>query len=444
MATIGCFALIFLVLHAVAAGIIRRKKRQARRTPGAHPSRSAIFDAIDRPAYLLIWIFGAYLAFAPLLLKVHAGPTADFARAALAKLFDAGIFATVFWLCLRTARVADLALEHWAARSPGILEEFFGPLLGEALEALVPVVGVLLALPLLGLPPAYHDLLAKATSLMIIGAVSWFLFRSIASGRDLVLARYNIALADNLRARVVHTQVRVITKSLYVGIGVLTIGCALMEFSEVRHVGASLLASAGILGVVGGLAAQSTLTNLFAGFQLAMAQPIRLDDVVVVEGAWGRIEEITLTYVIVHVWDDTRLVVPLSYFITKPFQNWTRTSSNIMGQVHFWTDYTLSVDELRPVVERIVTACPLWDRRFWNLQVVEADQTAMQLRILATASDSSRAWDLRCKIREEVLAYLQKRSPAPLPRVRAEIARAVGGAGNAAAHDSSAPCSEKP
>jgi small-conductance mechanosensitive channel len=360
------------------------------------------------------------MAVAPILLRLPPGHMVDTGREILAKLFNAGFFCVIVWLVVRLTRVMDLRLAQWAARAHSALDEFLAPLLGKGLRAVAPVAAIVLALPLIGLPPAYSGLIAKVSSILIIAAVSWFLFRLVQSGRDIVLRKYDITLADNLRARTIHTQVRVITKTLYVSLGILTLGSALMVFSEVRHVGASILASAGIASVIAGLAAQSTLSNLFAGFQLALAQPIRLDDVVVVEGAWGRIEEITLTYVVIHVWDDTRLVAPLNYFITKPIQNWTRVSANIMGQVHFWADYTLPVAELRPVVGRIVQACPLWDRRFWNLQVVEASEQAVQLRILATASDSSKAWDLRCQIREEVLAYIQERYPSSLPRARAE------------------------
>lgn len=422
----ACFVLAFLALHAIAAALIHRKKKNIRQDAEAKGPETkawhlAVFEAVGRPLYLLIWVFGAYFALAPLLVKLPPGAEVDAGREMFAKLFDLGVFCVVVWLFVRLTRVIDLRLEQWAAHTKSTMDEFLVPLLGKGLRAIVPVAAVVLALPLIGLPPAYNDVAAKASSLMIVAAVAWFLSSSIQSGRDLLLTKYDMTSADNLRARAVHTQVKVIAKSLYVALGILTLGSALMVFNEVRHFGASLLASAGLLSIIAGLAAQSTLTNLFAGFQLALAQPIRLDDVVIVEGAWGRVEEITLTYVVVHVWDDTRMVAPLSYFITKPFQNWTRVSANIMGQVHFWADYTLPVNEIRPVVGRIVAGCALWDKRYWNLQVVEASDNAVQLRILATASDSSKAWDLRCQIREEVIAYLQEHYPSSLPRMRAAL-----------------------
>jgi small-conductance mechanosensitive channel len=192
-----------------------------------------------------------------------------------------------------------------------------------------------------------------------------------------------------------------------------------MMFEEVRRVGTSILASAGVLGLIIGFAAQKTIANLFAGFQLAMTQPIRLDDVVIVESEWGRVEEITLTYVIVHIWDDRRLVLPLSYFIEKPFQNWTRVSASLLGSIFLWVDFTLPIAELRRTVQRIVENCEDWDRRFWNLQVTDTSERAMQIRILATAADSGKAWNLRCEIREKLIEAVQREH---LPRLRTDLA----------------------
>lgn len=229
--------------------------------------------------------------------------------------------------------------------------------------------------------------------------------------------------ADNLKARKVYTQLQVIVRVTYVVISVFTAATILMLFQEVRHVGTSLLASAGIVGIIAGVAAQKTLANLFAGFQLALAQPVLQDDVVIVEGEWGRVEEITLTYVVVHLWDDRRLILPLSYFIEKPFQNWTRTSARIMGSVFVWVDYSFPVDQGRHALKGIIENSPLWDRRFWNLQVSDATDKAIQLRVLATSSDSSKSWDLRCEIREKFLAYIQRHHADDLPRYRGEISQ---------------------
>lgn len=208
----------------------------------------------------------------------------------------------------------------------------------------------------------------------------------------------------------------------------------LMTFDAVRQIGVSLLASAGVIGVILGFAAQKSIATLFSGIQLALTQPIRLDDVLVLEGEWGRVEEITLTYVVVRIWDLRRLVVPVSYFLEQPFQNWTRTSSSIMGSVSFYTDYSIPVDILRGKIAEFVQQSSLWDGVFFNLQVIDSTEKSMQLRVLVTASDSSKAWDLRCELREKILLYIQSEYPGALPRVRAEFSENMGkGVGSVAA-----------
>jgi small-conductance mechanosensitive channel len=194
-----------------------------------------------------------------------------------------------------------------------------------------------------------------------------------------------------------------------------------MVFDQVRSLGASVLASAGVLSIIIGFAAQRTIANLFAGFQLALTQPIRLDDVVIVENEWGRIEEVTLTYVVVRIWDMRRLIVPLSYFIEKPFQNWTRSRSDLLGTVFIHADYTIPVDAVREELKRIVAQSSLWDGQVCVLQVTNATERTVELRALASAPDASKAWDLRCEIREKLIAFVQQNFPESLPRLRAEV-----------------------
>jgi small-conductance mechanosensitive channel len=295
------------------------------------------------------------------------------------------------------------------------------------LKVIVPVVMVVAALPFIGLSPASLGLAGKVSSILIICAVTWVFFLCVRTLEGVVLSKYDIKATDNLQARKIYTQVHVISKTLYVLITIFAAASVLMLFEEVRRFGTSILASAGVLGIVVGFAAQRTIANLFAGFQLALTQPIRLDDVVIVDGEWGRIEEFTLTYIVVRIWDERRLVVPLSYFIEKPFQNWTRASAELLGSVHVWADYSLPVSELRPAIQQIVESCRDWDHRFWNLQVTEVTDRAIQLRVLATASDSSKAWDLRCEVREKLIALLQEKYPHCLPRFRTEPTGEIAG-----------------
>jgi len=336
-----------------------------------------------------------------------------------ALLACAAIFGALFWLFSRLTRSIEARFKAWSGKSASKLDDLVVPLLVRSLRIIGPVVGVILASPMVRLSPESAGVLTKGSSILIIGAVAYVLFQAVSLGEKAVLARYDITAADNLQARKVYTQVHVLSKTLYVIIGVFTVASVLMLFEEVRRFGTSILASAGVVGIIIGFAAQRTIANLFAGFQLGMTQPIRIDDVVIVEGEWGRIEEITLTYVVVRIWDDRRLIVPLSYFIEKPFQNWTRMSADILGSVFVWADYTLPIGEVRPAVQRIVEGCKDWDRRFWNLQVTDATDRAMQLRVLATAADASKAWDLRCEIREKLIAFIQQNHPQGLPKVRA-------------------------
>jgi len=256
---------------------------------------------------------------------------------------------------------------------------------------------------------------------MLIVTVAVMLFQAVHLGERAVLAEFDINAADNLQARKIYTQVHVISKLVYFVITLFTIASILMLFQEVRQFGTSILASAGVVGIIFGFAAQKTIANLFAGFQIAMTQPIRLDDVVIVEGEWGRVEEISLTYVVIHIWDDRRLVVPLGYFIEKPFQNWTRVSAQLLGSVFLRVDYTMPLEELRKALKDIIETHPLWDRRFWNLQVTDASEKTMQVRVLATTADSSKGWDLRCDIRERIITYIQKNHPESLPQFRTQI-----------------------
>jgi small-conductance mechanosensitive channel len=336
-------------------------------------------------------------------------------------LLALGVLGALFWGLYRLTRVLDERLAEWAAKTESRLDDLVTALLGKSLRVVVPVMGVTFALPILALPVRYAGPVTTATSIMLIGALAVILFQAVGVFEDAMLGRFDIKASDNLEARKVYTRAHVFGRLIRVLIGVFVASSVLMLFDSVRHIGTSLLASAGIVGIVAGIAAQRTLANLFAGFQIALSQPIRQDDVVVVEGEWGRIEEITLTYVVVHIWDDRRLVVPLGYFIEKPFQNWTRNSAQLLGSVLVWVDYSFPVEKGRAELKRIIEGNPLWDGRDWNLQVTDANERSMQLRVLATSADSSKSWDLRCQIREQFIDFISDAHPCSLPLVRAHV-----------------------
>ena len=411
---------VALVLNAALAFVLRKRRKAsvAQAKPGWH--RRA-YLALGKPLYVLIWAYGAYLAATPILLKLKPEQGLMTFRHGMDLLFHLGGFVALFLLLFRATHVLETHLASWAATTPSRIDDLLVPLLGTSLRVVVVVIAIFLGLPMLGLPAQYASVLSKLTSLTLIAAVAALLIRAVSILQSVVLTHFDIAAADNLRARQVYTQLHVISRVAYVTIVVLAVAASLMLFQEVRHVGTSLLASAGIVGIIGGIAAQKTLANVIAGFQIALAQPVRQDDVVVVEGEWGRIEEITLTYVIVHIWDDRRLVLPLSYFIEKPFQSWTRTSADITGSVLLWVDYSFNVEQGREALKAIIENSPLWDKRFWNLQVSDATERTLQIRVLATSADSSKSWDLRCEIREKFIDFIQKQQPNGLPKLRAYL-----------------------
>jgi small-conductance mechanosensitive channel len=420
LATVLALVLLLLLAHALVAAFLRRKTESPDGSENKDPLWRQLIDVLGGPLYALIWVGGVYMAATTILGRLLPAPEWVAARQFLSKLVDLGVFAVLFWLFFSLTRMLETRLAAWAAKKGSKLDQLFVPLLGKCLRVMVPVVGVILALPVLGLPAEYAGLVAKGTSILLIVAVALICFQAVGLGEKVVMMKFDIAVADNLRARKIHTQLQVISKTLYFLIGLFTVAWILMLFQEVRHLGASILASAGVVGVILGFAAQKTISNLFAGFQIALAQPIRMDDVVIVEGQWGRIEEITLTYVVVHIWDDRRLIVPLSDFIEKSFENWTRVSAQLLGSVLLWVDYSLPLEETRQAVRQIVEASPLWDRRFWNLQVSDSSERTMQIRVLCTAADSSKAWDLRCEVREKLILFIQKNHPRSLPRFRAD------------------------
>ncbi len=288
---------------------------------------------------------------------------------------------------------------------------------------LFPTMAVAAVLPLLHLADPVKAVVAKVVSVLTIAAFAWFLIRLTAAADEMISHRYSIDTPDNLRARKVKTQIDLLRRVAVVVILVVAAASALMVFGRVRQIGTSILASAGIAGIIVGLAAQRSIGNLLAGLQVAFTQPFRIDDVVIVEGEWGRIEEITLTYVVVRIWDERRLVVPVSTFIEKPFQNWSRVSTELLGTVYLYADYRVPVDEVRAAAERFVKEDPLWDGRVAGLQVTGSSERGIELRALMSAADASNAWTLRCNVRERLVGWLQETYPDSLPRVRAELGR---------------------
>ncbi len=263
--------------------------------------------------------------------------------------------------------------------------------------------------------------LGTVMSVMVIIFISWMLIQAVYFIKHFVLGKFDIDDPDNLSARKIYTQFRVLENIILFLIVIVALSLILMSFDSIRRIGVSLIASAGVAGIIIGFAAQRAIGTILAGIQIALSQPIRLDDVVIVENEWGRIEEINLTYVVVAIWDKRRLVLPTTYFIEQPFQNWTRSTSEILGSVFIYADYTLPVDSVRDELDRILVGNPLWDGKVKVVQVTDATERTVEIRALVSAVDSGTAWNLRVQVREKLLAFLQKNYPECLPKARLEM-----------------------
>lgn len=261
----------------------------------------------------------------------------------------------------------------------------------------------------------------RINTVCLIGALTWLGVGWVMALADTVIALHPLNVEDNLQARRVLTQTRVLSRSVIFLIVLLGVSFALLTVPGVRQLGASILASAGIAGVVAGIAARPVLGNFIAGLQLAFTQPLRIDDVLIIEGQWGRVEEITGSYVVMALWDERRLIVPLQWFIEHPFENWTRTSSHLLGTIMLSVDYRTPVDKMRAELERCCHADPDWDKRVCVLQVTDVSEKTMQLRILTSAANAGKGFDLRCRLREALIAYMQRELPDALPLTRVSM-----------------------
>ena len=331
------------------------------------------------------------------------------------------IIATAVAVALVVHRVFFTLSERVARRTKRLMPISVLKYSNQPAMALFAILALFLVLPGLPIPMEMKSSLERFLALTFTGAMGWLAFKLTWVIKDVLADKYDVTAADNLLAREIMTRVGVMQRILAATIVVITICLILMSIPSIRQIGVTLFASAGIAGIVAGLAARPALTNLFAGVQLALTQPVRIDDVVIVEGEWGWIEEIRVTFVVVRIWDLRRMVVPLSYFIERPFQNWTRTKADILGTVVLYVDYTVPVQRVRDELHGILQADDLWDGQVWGLQVTDARERTVELRALMGARNSGDAWNLRCHVREQLIDFLQREYPGSLPRLRAEL-----------------------
>lgn len=412
--------------HLLFTGWVRRRTRSG--ADAAHGAREAAWlprglRAVASPVALLIWLQGVSMAAQALAPSAAVpGPIGQAAAWAYRLTLVGGLC----WLLHRVGALVDQQLAALAARTANGWDDVLLPVAGAAARRGLPLMGVVAAAPLFAASPLVAGFIGTATSLLVIGLVSFVFYQAVDALAAFVLRQHRVDTADNLQARSIVTQVAVLKKVAVAAIAIVTAASMLMVFDGVRQFGASILASAGIAGIVVGFAAQRSLATLLAGFQIAVTQPIRVDDVVIVEGEWGRIEDITLTYVVVRVWDLRRLVVPITHFLERPFQNWTRTSADILGTVFLYVDYTMPIQALRDELTRILESSSRWDGKVNVLQVTDATDRTLEVRALASAADASQAWDLRCEVRERLVTFLRDQHPACLPRLRASVDTPTG------------------
>jgi small-conductance mechanosensitive channel len=424
----GAIVLLVAAAHLGLGWWSRRRMRKQQQKPLA-PGESArarvwiargLSDAVPPIAFLL-WLHGLCVAVAMLLADFPDSAWLSRGLLALGWIRGAGTLLGLAWLLARIARTLEALLKSYSSRSEAGWDDVLLPFAGRALRLILPMLALILGTPALNVTEDAQQLIQNAVSLALIGTIGFVLVQFVNAMAELLLAKHRLDVADNRRARGVYTQVMMLRKMAVAIIALFVLASMLMVFQSVRQFGTAMIASAGIAGIIIGFAAQKSLGTLLAGLQIAMTQPIRIDDVVIVEGEWGNIEEITLTYVVVRIWDLRRLVVPITYFIEKPFQNWTRTSADILGTVFLQVDYSVPVEAVRQELTRILAASPLWDRKVNVLQVTEAKERTLELRALASSSDAGKSWDLRCEVREKLIAFIRTNYPGSLPRVRATL-----------------------
>jgi len=296
--------------------------------------------------------------------------------------------------------------------------------LAKPARAVFLTIGLLIVMPLLpGISPVIRGRVEQTAGIFLVLFIGWLAIGGVYVFQAVMQSKFDITRADNLRARRIHTQLQFFRRMLIALVVVLDAGALLWSLHDPRlwQYGTGLLASAGLASLVLATAAKSTASNLIAGMQIAFTEPIRIDDVVVIAGEWGRIAEITSTYVVVNIWDQRTLIVPLSFFIEQPFTNWTRSGADILGTAFLYVDYSVPVQPLREELERVVKAAPQWDGRVCGMQVTNLSEHTMELRCLMSSGDSGKNFDLRCLVREKMIEFVRENYPHALPTVRVEM-----------------------
>jgi len=410
LALLSIFAGAFIRIVHRRAGEIQSRKHQSTLQLAA--------SAIRKPFAFFIWMCGGAFVLMPIATGIIGQATRVFYLRLLTAILYAGWIVALLWLVFRVILAIEKRANQWAERTGSVIGKVIIPIAGHTARLAVPLFGVILLLPVLRLPENWTWVTQEGLGILLIIALSFLVIRGINAIQSALLSRHRLDAPDNLSARRIYTQVSVIRKIIVTAIIVIATGSILMMFGPVRQFGTSILASAGIAGIVIGFAAQRTLGNVLAGIQIALTQPILIDDVVVVEGEFGQVEEITLTYVTVRTWDLRRMILPITYFVEKPFQNWSRVSTELLGTVILYLDYQVPMGELRKELKRLVENNPKWDKRVCGLQMTDAKQGVVEVRALVSGVDAGKLGDLRCEVREGLIDFLRRNHPESLPRSR--------------------------
>lgn len=425
LAVLGLLTGWFLWFVRRRAGAIESNERQSWLALAA--------AAVRKPLALLVCVLGGFLAFMPIVAGISSEPYRLFFASTLTAFLYAGRVIAVLWLIFQIIRAIEKRMRHWAQESGSVLNNVIVPVAGQTLRLALPLLAVILLLPLLELPERWSWVTQKGFGILLIVSLAFLIIRGMRAVQIALLREHRMDVPDNYTARRIYTQVSVIRKIVISIVVIIGIGSILMMFDPVRQLGTSILASAGIAGIILGFAAQKTLGNLLAGIQIALSQPILIDDVVVVEGEFGRIEDITLTFVTIRTWDLRRLVVPITYFIEKPFQNWSRKSDEILGAIYLYLDYQVPLGDLRQELKRLAEKNENWDRKVCTLAVTDTKPNTIEVRAVVSSLNASTNFDLRCQVREGLIEFLRESYPESLPQMRMTLRRE---AENPAAHPS--------
>jgi small-conductance mechanosensitive channel len=383
---------------------------------------SSLLKLFIWPVVVIAISYAIYISVSSILPRIVASNSAAW-QSALYTLLQIMIIGSISWLFIRLInRIQQILQSHLEAKSFKIAA-LIAPFVANSMKAIILLALGAFLVGFLPLPPQYVYLTDKITSILIISVITWIILKLINLTEQFIVLRYNMRDETNLLAQKARTQIIIIKRILIAVTIVLALGSSLMLFDNVRELGTSILASAGLAGAVAVLATQKYFSSLIIGLQIALNQPIKINDYVVVENEFGQIEEITLSHVIIKIWDLRRLIVPINYFVEKPFQNLSRQSTALLGAVMLYVDYTLPIDALKQELTTIINASPLWNKEVCTLQVTDSKETTMEIRVLISARNPGDTWNLRCEIREKLINYILKKYPQCLPRARLELSQ---------------------